>query len=516
MTEPDTLVVGAGPAGLALACALRLHGLEVRVVDAAAGPATTSRANILHAKGVETLDRLGALGDLPDRALPALSVTQYLDDAPAVTVRFGDLGLGTARPAMYISQADIEAALRERLRELGGDIDWSTELTGLAQDPRGVTARLADGGEVRCRWLAGCDGAHSTVRGLAGIGFPGTRLTERFLLADVHARWSLDRSGGHGWPHADGPLFALPMREHGRDGTLWRLMAYDPAGTGEPTGEEILDRFRRLVPERTGRDDLPIDDAAWTSVFRIHRRLADDYRAGRVLLAGDAAHLHSPFGGQGMLTGIGDAENLAWKLALVTRGTAADTLLDTYRAERRPVAADVLRGTSAATRLQVGTDPLARFARRRLLVPLASAPAVQQRLTRLASQLWVHYRRGPLARATVLGPRPRPGERVPDRGCTGADGSKTRLHAVLGGRWALLLPRGAPRQCAETARARLGDALVELTADDAHGRDAWLIRPDAHLAWRGRPTRQASLGRWLDDVLLRRSEEPAASSEARR
>ncbi|WP_260192862.1 FAD-dependent monooxygenase [Actinophytocola gossypii] len=492
--DTEVVVVGAGPSGLTLACALRLHGVAVRVVDGAAGPATTSRANILHARGVEVLDRLGALGDLPDRALTALTVTQYLDGRPAITVRFGDHGLGTARPALYVSQAEIEERLRRRLRESGVEVEWGTVLTDLRQDEDGVTAVLGSG-TVTCRWLAGCDGAHSTVRKLTGIEFPGVRLTEQFLLADVHAAWPIDRAGGHGWPHPDGPLFALPMRDGGREGDLWRLMAYDPGG---PSGEgAVLDRLRRLVPERTGRD-LPIEDAVWTSVFRVHRRLADTYRRGRVFLAGDAAHIHSPLGGQGMVTGMGDAENLAWKLAMVIRGRAAMSLLDTYEAERRPLATEVLRHTTTATRLQVGDGPLTRFLRRRVLIPAAALPSVQRRASHLASQLWVSYRRGPLARSarSRLARGSRPGDRVPDLTCVRADGTRTRLHAELGSRWALLAPADGFADHLAAARAHLGEDVVPLTSQQD---DAWLIRPDAHLAWRG--DHPARLTHWLADAL---------------
>ena len=497
----EVVVVGAGPAGLALACALRLQGVTVRVVDGAAGPASTSRANILHARGVEVLDRLGGLGDLPERSLSALTVTQYLDGRAAITVRFGDLGLGTVRPALYVSQADVEAALRRRLTELGGDVDWDTPLTGLSQDEHGVTAVLGDGGAVRCRWLAGCDGAHSTVRKLTGIGFPGVRLTERFLLADVHADWPVDRAGGHGWPHRDGPFFAVPMREVGRADDLWRLMVYDPTDGGDG-GREVLERVRELVPERTGRTDVQIRDAVWTSVFRVHRRLADTYRHGRVFLVGDAAHIHSPLGGQGMVTGMGDAENLAWKLALVVRGRATDALLDTYEAERRPLATDVLARTTTATRLQVGDSPLMRLLRRRVLVPLAAMPSVQRRASQLASQLWVTYRRGPLGSRSRLGRRPRPGDRVPDLTCTRPDGSHTRLHAELGAHWALLAPTASGGDHHTEARRHLGDTVVPLIPDDPHQqRDLWLVRPDAHLAWRG--TDASHLGRWLDNALTK-------------
>ncbi|MBF8187170.1 FAD-dependent monooxygenase [Nonomuraea sp. K274] len=497
-------MVGAGPAGLALACALRMHGVSVQVVDAASGPAATSRANILHARGVEVLDRLGALGDLPQHSLTALTITQYLDGRPAITVRFGDLGLGTARPALYVSQADIEAGLRRRLTDLGVDIRWDTALVDLTQDADGATAVLGhDGTPLRCAWVTGCDGAHSTVRELAGIGFTGVRLTERFLLADVHADWPVDRAGGHGWPHQDGPFFAVPMREVGRADDLWRLMAYDPAGDDSASGEqEILNRFRELVPERTGRTDIRIKDAVWTSIFRVHRRLADTYRQGRIFLAGDAAHIHSPFGGQGVVTGIGDAENLAWKLALVVRGQAAAALLDTYEAERRPLATEVLRRTTTATRLQVGDSPLMRFLRTRVLVPIGNLASVQRQAGRLASQLWVSYRRGPLARGTtsLLGRRPRPGDRVADLACLRPDGSQTRLHAELGRRWALLTPAGGAHAHLAEARNRLGDTVMTLTRDPGPQHDVWLIRPDAHLAWRGR-TAPALLGEWLDNAL---------------
>ena len=393
--------------------------------------------------------------------------------------------------------------MRRRLRDLDVEVEWDTALADITQDHRGVTA-LVGHATVRCGWLAGCDGAHSTVRKLTGIGFPGVRITEQFLLADVHADWPADRAGGHGWPHEDGPLFAMPMRDVGRADDLWRLMAYDPTGAIPAGEEEILERFRRLVPERTGRNDIRIRDAVWTSVFRAHRRLADTYRDGRVFLAGDAAHIHSPLGGQGMVTGMGDAENLAWKLALVVHRRADEVLLDTYEAERRPLATDVLRGTTTSTRLQVSDSPLMRFLRRRVLVPVVNLPSVQRKASQIASQLWVSYRRGPLGGGAMsrLGRRPRPGDRVPDLACVRADGSRTRLHAEVGGRWALLTPAEGADEHLDQARKRLDDGVVALTG--AQRRDVWLVRPDAHLAWRGHSA-PARLGEWLDDALRSRT-----------
>jgi 2-polyprenyl-6-methoxyphenol hydroxylase-like FAD-dependent oxidoreductase len=478
MQAPDVLVVGAGPTGLAAACGLLMQGVRVRVVDKASAPATTSRANFLHARGSEVLDRLGALDDLPARSVRAMNITTYLGDKPVMRIRFGDPGMRTAAPPMIISQAAVEAALRDRLTELGGEIEWGTPLVDLHQDDGAVSAAVGSEDEVRVGWVIGCDGAASTTRHIAGIDFPGVKLSERFLLADVHLDWDLDRSGTTGWIHPDGMIGAMPMP----DG-LWRIIAYDPdQPSDKPTEPEILARLETIIPERTGRD-VRIVDAAWLSMFSVHRRLAETYRHGRVLLVGDAAHTHAPFGGQGMLTGLGDAENLAWKLALVVSGRADSALLNTYERERRPLATEVLRGTSAVTKVNVARGPVGRFLRDRLIVPVFNLPRVQRWVTYQTSQLWVSYRRGPLAARSMPFRRPRPGDRVP--GVSGAD---------LRGRWGLL---SGGEALLHVATAHLGDDVAVLGRGSES--DALLVRPDGHLAWRGR--QPESLDRWLRHAL---------------
>ncbi len=487
------LVVGAGPAGLGLACGLLQQGVRVRVIDLAAAPARTSRANFLHARGSEVLDRLGALGDLPEHSLRAMSITTYLGGKPALRLRFGDPGLRTSAPPMVISQAKVEAALRDRLTELGGHVEWDTPLVDLHQHPDGVVARLGTGQEADAGWLVGCDGAASLTRHLAGIGFPGVKLTERFLLADVRLDWDLDRSGTTGWVSSAGLIGAMPMP----DG-WWRIMAYDPDRSGDkPTEREVLDRLQRILPERTGRE-VRVVEADWLSMFSVHRRLANSYRRGRVLIAGDAAHTHAPFGGQGMLTGLGDVENLAWKLALVVRGQADGALLDTYQAERRPLATEVLRGTSAVTRVNVARGRLGRFVRDRVLTPVFRLPTVQRWVTYRTSQLWVSYRRGPLAQRALPTTKPRPGDRVPDQTCSRLDAAPTRLHAELRGHWVLLLC-GADPALVDTARAHLGDRVTVLRRSDGAQHDGYLVRPDGHLAWRGRAPEE--LDGWLRRAL---------------
>jgi 4,5-epoxidase len=494
MVDSQVLVAGAGPAGLAVACGLLSQGVQVRVIDKADGPATTSRANFVHARGSEVLDRLGALGELPQRSVRAMQITTYLGDKPVMRVRFGDPGIRSAAPPMVISQATVEASLRDRLAELGGAVDRSTPLTDLRQDDTGVVATLGNGTTTRASWLIGCDGAASTTRRRAGIEFPGVQLTERFLLADVRLDWDLDRSGTTGWIHPDGMVGAMPMP----DG-IWRIIAYDPGLVGDaPDDAEILRRLQRLLPERTGRD-VRVTDAEWLSMFTVHRRLADTYRRGRVLIAGDAAHTHAPFGGQGMLTGLGDAENLAWKLGLVVGGVADAALLDSYEAERRPLATEVLRGTSAVTKANVTERPVGRFIRDRIAVPVLNLPAVQRWVTYQTSQLWVSYRKGPLAeRSLPLAHKPRPGDRVPDGPCLSPAGEQVRLYAQLRGQWALLVPDTQSAACG-VAWAHLAERVTILRPTGRSVPEVYLVRPDGHLAWRG--TDPGRLDSWLTRAL---------------
>ena len=289
---------------------------------------------------------------------------------------------------------------------------------------------------------------------------------------------------------------------------LWRLMApaADPGNEADLVADEVvLADVARLLEEHTGCDRSLLRDPEWITSFRIHRRLAETYRAGRILLAGDAAHVHSPFGGQGMNTGIGDAENLAWKLAMVVNGTAEHELLDSYEAERRPIAADVLEWTGGAGNLVLGNHVLARVLRDRMIVPLMNRASMQRRVWETVSQLKVTYRDGPLgrrARRWFAGRGPLPGDRVPDIECARAGGGgHTTLHAELGNRWALVMPaRTVSDEYAAVVAKRLGDdGTITLVADHDSTEEIMLVRPDAHLGWRGRADPDA-LDRWLTSV----------------
>jgi 4,5-epoxidase len=491
------LIVGAGPTGLALAIHLALHDVPVRVIDAAPAPATTSRALGLQPRGVEVLERIGALGDLPQRSQSSLNMSYNEGSRTVLRLTVGQAVADQPKQALLISQAEVEGALRQRLAELGGSVEWGTRLVAAEQDTTSVTATVqtADRTEQRIKphWLVGCDGAHSTVRKLAGIGFPGRKLLERLLMVDVRAPWPFDKNGSTTWMEAGHMLSVTALPND-----TWRVFTEPPPDLPDQLSEsEITDRVLGEFSARSGVGLDTVTEIRWASEFRIHRRLADAYRRGRILLAGDAAHIQSPTGGQGQNTGLGDAENLAWKLVLVALGRADQRLLDTYEGERRPLARNVLRATSAAVDIMLPHTPWKRLLRDKLVLPVVRLPAVQRRLWLAASQLGISYRGRPLAATSHRWmPGLRPGDRMPDLACRRLDGDRTTLHAAIRGRWVVLAARHA-----QAAAAQLGaELVVALTPAKPYTHDVVLIRPDGHIGWRGRPAPD-KLTAWLNQVL---------------
>jgi 4,5-epoxidase len=319
----------------------------------------------LQIRGAEVLDRVGALADIPDRAVKALNA--HIDaDGAALTLPIGR-GSADGRQTMFISQAEIEAELRRRLTELGGHVEWATELVDSATTAMVSSRPYADSignHVVRSDWLVGTDGANSATRRLSGIRFSRYAALRRMLLADVQVDWGLDRDGTSVWIRG-GELFAVIPLPGSDD---WRLFASVPEDFPEQAStDEVIAAFAPKLRRFTGYD------ATAVARCRVDLGVSDQPSAcgylpeGSYLLAGDAAHIHSPLGGQGMNTGIGDAENLAWKLALVVHGavsgSAADRLLDSYQAERRPQAEDVLKRTTGALDAIVGSGLRARLTR---------------------------------------------------------------------------------------------------------------------------------------------------------
>jgi 2-polyprenyl-6-methoxyphenol hydroxylase-like FAD-dependent oxidoreductase len=462
--DHEVLVVGAGPTGLTAAAELARRGVRVRVVDQAGAPFTGSRGKGLQPRTLEVLDGLGVAGRLVAHGRFHLPLRFH--DATGGH-RDADLSAG-AEPSpdspyartLLIPQWRVEQVLREHLAALGARVGWGSAVTGLTQHADHVTARLADGTSTTARYVIGCDGGSSTVRKLLGIGFLGsTDEDERMLLGDVRLD-GLDRDHWHFWTGDDGASLALcplPATD------AFQVQA--PLAPGDTADATVAD-FQAIVDRLVGEGTVRLRDATWLSRWRLNVRMVDRYRDGRVFLAGDAAHVHSPAGGQGMNTGIQDAVNLGWKLAAVLRG-AAPGLLDTYQAERLPVAAAVLGLSSRLMDEGPGTHHGGEM-----------------------FQLGHTYRGGPLAPpAPVEGPQA--GDRAPDAPGHRPDGRPVRLFDLQrGGHWTLYGFGARPEKPhPDVQTVAIGTDFADT---DGHARDAYqatpgelvLVRPDGHIALR--------------------------------
>lgn len=455
--EVDVLVAGAGPTGLSLACELRRNGADCLLIDQDEGPTPLheSRALGLHARTLEIFERLGAAARMEAEGRPVFGAGLYRRGRRIGGFRLAIDSDETRFPhILVLPQGRVERILIDRLGELGGGPVWGTRLVSFKPDADGALAVLkeADGAttRVRARWLIGCDGPASVVRHGLGLAFEGGEYPERFLLADVRLDWSAPTDEGTGLLTPEGLVLAFPLPDDG----WWRLIdATGAADIKDP--DAILARFRTILSRSgAGGGSARLGEARWISSFLIHRRIVDRYRAGRCFVAGDAAHLHSPVGGQGLNIGVQDAANLAWKLALVVRGEAPESLLDSYDAERRPAARAVLRGTDWATRLLTTRNPLVREGRNLLVWALAENETARRRLSEAASGLGISCRKSPIVaeaapnwlqalwrggnesyqagRAFDQGPRP--GDRMPDPKLATADpetGRERRLSDVV-------------------------------------------------------------------------------------
>lgn len=367
--DTDILVVGAGPTGLTLATALTAHGAKTTLVDRQAEGTNTSRAAVIHARTLEVLEALSDVTPaLIARGLPVRRFTIRDRDRVLVPIAFDHLP--TRYPyTLMLPQCDTEQVLLERLRALGGNVQRPRTLVALAQDGASATARFEDGQCIRARYIVGADGMHSAVRELSGIGFEGGRYDESFVLADVRL------SGGV--PHEEVILYFSPagmvVVAPLPDGAH-RIVATVDDAPEQPSLEFVQSLLDARGPER---EPARVHDVLWGSRFRVHHRIADRYRAGRVLLAGDAAHVHSPAGGQGMNAGILDAMHLADALPKALAGHVG--ALDTYGNVRRPVAQQVVALAHRLTRLAT-VPPMLRGLRNAVLATVSRAHAPRKRL----------------------------------------------------------------------------------------------------------------------------------------
>lgn len=362
--DTDVLIAGGGPTGLAAGCEALRQGLRVRLIERRDRRAELSKALVVHARTMEVFEALGCVDEVlaAGQRFRALNIRPSVAASP-IRVDLLERPWGDTRYPFWLSipQYEVERILERRFVALGGTVEWGTALTGLEQDDAQVTSTLATPSgatRVTARWLLACDGGRSDARTLAGLTLERAGLGVTFALADVETRADLVEDEGHAVLSAEGVLLVVPMPEPG----LWRLIAQVTPGF------ETSDReaWAALVRDRLGVD-LRIGSLGWTSKFDLTGGVAERFRSGRVFLLGDAAHVHSPVGGQGLNTGVQDAQNLLWKLALVARhgltGERTEALLDSYERERRPIAAQMVRTTGLATRILTVTNPVARAVR---------------------------------------------------------------------------------------------------------------------------------------------------------
>jgi 2-polyprenyl-6-methoxyphenol hydroxylase-like FAD-dependent oxidoreductase len=458
LTRPDkVIVVGAGPTGLLLAAELALAGVDCLVLERRDGRRGDSRAICLHARSLELLDLRGQAGRFTEVGLPVPSFPLGLKRAA--------IGLGVLDSdfayLLDIPQSQIEGLLAARAAELGAEIRWSSTVVGIDQDDGEVRVRLESGEVERAAYLVGCDGSRSFVRESAGVPFPGAPNPGSVILADLFLD-GLPMNDAYGDLSEHGMLLVFPFR----DGSC-RLVLYDYARAAAPVGEPVtLDEIRLSLVRITGQDFAP-RDMNWSGRYRSESRQVSAYRSGRLFLAGDAAHTHSPAGAQGMNTGLQDAVNLGWKLSAALAGWAPDWLLNSYHAERHPVGAAVLALSGRQFQLNTARSRprrALRWAVHRMVAPL---PPVQSWLARDYSGIAIRYPPAPADR------HPLAGQRLPRGQLTFADGSTERLYELFhDGKFVLLWRDGGAADPPGNARAvPLGRAGAGQDGEAGAGQD---------------------------------------------
>lgn len=510
----DVLIVGAGPTGLMLANQLGRRGIRATIIDRHSGPAQQTRAMAVHARTLEIYQKLGIADRAIELGLPGVGANFWSRGRKQARIPLGDMGKGQSRfpYVLMLGQDDNERLLGDHLHHLGVDIGWNTELVALRQERTQVTATIKESNgltrDIVAAYVAGCDGGRSAVREMNGIGFPGEPYEHVFFVADTEATGTMvqDELNVDLWK--DGFHLYFPMK--GRD--RWRVIGILPRGLRDRdhlTFEDLLP----VLSAETGTA-LTFKSCSWFSTYRIHHRCAERFRDRRCFLLGDAAHVHSPMGGQGMNTGLQDAYNLAWKLALVISQQADATLLDTYEAERMPFAHRLLATTDRAFRLVVSENWLAGLLRTRVMTTLVGLAMrrtqVRKAAFRTLSQIGISYRQSALSQRLDGAPAhgPRAGDRFPWLHLRfQTNGPREDLFDRLDDTTFNLLAVG--QRVPPLASLGLGDMLrVHEIPDDAENAHAlaavsirgpafYVLRPDGHIGLVGAQVEPRALANWF-------------------
>jgi 2-polyprenyl-6-methoxyphenol hydroxylase-like FAD-dependent oxidoreductase len=526
--ETDVLIVGAGPTGLMLANQLARRGVRPLIIDRHSGPAQQSRAMAVQARTMEIYAKMGLMERAQALGARATAANMWANGRWTARIPVGDIGasLSPFPFILMLGQDDNEHIMGDKLAELDVKVEWSTELVAFQQHPDRVDATLKgpDGTlrKVTASWVAGCDGSRSPVREMSGITFPGAPYQHTFFVADTEATGPMKPGELNVYLWRDGFHLFFPMR--GKD--RWRVIGILPQNLRERdnlTFEEVIPALRQEAGAA-----LSFKECSWFSTYHIHHRAAARFRAGRCFLLGDAAHIHSPAGAQGMNTGLQDAYNLAWKLALVVQGRADPALLDTYEQERIPVAQRLLQTTDRAFQLIVSEGALGALFRTKIIANVAAMAMRFERVRNLAfrtiSQIGISYPKSALSQSLPGLPKgaPAAGDRFPwARLKLRAGGPVEDLFGKLDDTCFNLLVFGQP-----VNEPRVGGTFDDLLHVHAFAADpgneeelarakiprqcAYLLRPDGHVGLCGVRLGAQEIERYLTEHARLRSRSAAA------
>lgn len=462
MSEMDTdvLIVGAGPVGLFLANECLRRGLKSRIIEANASQSLHSKALAIFPRTLEILDMAGLVGPFLERANRVTEVAIVAQDRQLAHVHFTPEG--TPYPFVAMVPQDVtEELLVEQLKRAGGAVEYETQFVSGEETDDGVHVKLMQrgvAGAIRVAYVVGCDGAHSAVRHLLELPFEGGEYAATFMLADVETNDALPANELQLCPNEFGPVAIFPMSAHRR-----RVVAIVDKTDGDAPSLSLV---QKLLDERAP-EGIKASALHWSNYFRIHHRQVKQMRVGRIFIAGDAAHIHSPFGGQGMNTGLHDIWNLAWKLDLAVRGHATESLLDSYTSERHPVIKDVIKTTDLLTKAMGTPSKLAQNLRNTLIPALSHLPPFQHAFVNRLSGLGIDYRGSPIIEGA--------GKRYFDDSLRGGQGIGRRF---------LLVGSNLEDEKSKTESLQLAESLdkfVELRFGNRN--DTTLVRPDGYVAY---------------------------------
>lgn len=545
--ETDVLIAGAGPTGLTMASELVRRGITPRIIDKAPVPTDKSRAFAIHPRTLELFDNMGIVDEVLSQGNACNAFDMFNRGEPLAHVSFENLESKYPFVVM-LAQSDTERILTRHLNSFGIEIERENEITGINQSEDSVTAgiKLKNGivEQLRCRYIAGCDGAHSSVRHLLNLPFKGAPYPNYWLLADCSIDWKYPVFHLSIFIHPAGVTAYFPLRpDRGR--LMFEL-------EGAPIDEELppptIDDVYRLLKQRE-IDFHSVTDPNWLTYFKLHHRMVDRYGYGRVFLSGDSAHIHSPIGGQGMNTGIQDAYNLAWKLALVLQGKSPASILDSYNIERGKVGKKVVGLTDAATNIATIHNPVLAAIRNKMVGMLSKLEPVQEKILNTLTQIEYHYKESPIVEERWFESREAPGylgldhdlkagERIKDYELdgTGAKESTGLYDLLKGGEHELLIfPGKVPEDMELKEIARVYELVIKecgglvvthliLASTDQEGslpnvpstwvdkglqmhRDfgaakssLYLIRPDGYIAFRNQPASATDLREYLSTI----------------